>query len=438
MKKLLALLLALCMLSSVMAVFSGCEETGKKKKSSTSRKDDDDDDDNDNEDNTDPEDDTDITDPEDDGDVTEYPVPPEINYGHEVGQYCPSTALNVANGADVETIDPSATGKITILNFWMYNSELCTNQLDNFETLMENYDVQVIAVHAFFDEEYMESYIENYHADSDIVFTYDNGSNGSFYVTMGNVGFYPYSLVLDENGKIVEIHEGAQSYQQLEDSVVKAGAELREGGKTSGITVQDNYFCLQESEYIYSEAVHCCHIPAVYYQDVYLETVNTAMYEELISYISEWGPQNMIYEWGVSGDVMSIVVQRRLVENDHISYNIYNISLSQDKFLTQEEFCEALGTSRSAVIDQLTTILEYYNSTLQVTEYIDQSTVDWMKENNLSQENLDNSIAFIDCFGQINYKTCHYVPAGSGITNVLYAHFYSYSLTEEPHLNCGQ
>ncbi len=448
MKKLLALLLALCMLLSLMVVLTGCEETGKKKKTSASRDDDADEDDEDeednedNEENTDPEDDREITDPDDGGDVTEYPVPPQLQYGNQVGQYCPSATLKVVNSIVGEVVDPSATGKITIVNFWFNQAESCTNQLFNFEALLENYDICIIAIHAAFGEEYMQSYITQYHPNSSIVFASDtlsNGFNGDFYITMGDVGYYPYSLLLDENGMIVKIFEGGQSYQDMESAIVDAGAQLREGGEATGIQVMDNYFCLQESEYLGNQGVRCCHIPAVYYNGVYLENVNTAMYEELTSYISEWGPKNMIYEWSFSGDVLSVIVRRRIVENDHTEYEIYNISLSQDRFLSQDEFYEALGTTRSTAMGWLTNMHENFNYNLVPNEYMDQSVIDWMKESNLSQENLDNSVAFIGFDNTIHFKTYHYVPAGSGISVVLYGNRgVEYQLTEENHQNCAQ
>jgi len=150
--------------------------------------------------------------------------------GNEVGDRCYGYALPVVNGDGVtgETIDPSATGKVTVLNFWGTWCTPCVNELPYFDRIASEYKdtVTVIAAHGM-GTVTAPAYIAQHYPDTAIVFandyipeggTYENG----YYTVLGGRGTYPYTLVMDENGVITAIYHSSVTYEMLKEAVDKA------------------------------------------------------------------------------------------------------------------------------------------------------------------------------------------------------------------------
>ena len=166
--------------------------------------------------------------------VTQPPQPtqPEetIPVGNQVGNKCFSFDLEVVdeNGATGETVDPSATGKVTVLNFWGTWCNPCVSELPGFDEVAATYDVAVIAVHSKEDKKEMPAYIGKHYPESQILFAWDQSGedrfNDEFYVMMGNVGFYPYTLILNAEGIITKTFNGMIDHDTLVAAIVEAGA----------------------------------------------------------------------------------------------------------------------------------------------------------------------------------------------------------------------
>ncbi len=160
----------------------------------------------------------------------EETLPPR---GNQVGDLCYGFDLAVAdeNGVTGQIIDPSATGKVTILNFWGTWCNPCVNELPHMEQIAKDYseDVVVIAVHSQQDKKSMTKFLQEKYPDSPIIFAYDEdvegGYNGEYYMLLEAPLLYPYSLILDANGVITEIHTGAVDYETFQKAVENAGAE---------------------------------------------------------------------------------------------------------------------------------------------------------------------------------------------------------------------
>ena len=145
--------------------------------------------------------------------------------GNQIGDLCYGYDLAVVNGDGVTggTIDPSATGTVTVLNFWGTWCTPCVNELPYFDRVATECGdkVTVIAVHGM-NTPTAPAFIGQYYPDSKIIFANDYAADPAnplkedgYYTTLGGRGTYPYTLVLDANGVITEIFYSSVTYEML-------------------------------------------------------------------------------------------------------------------------------------------------------------------------------------------------------------------------------
>ena len=145
-----------------------------------------------------------------------------VEQGNEIGDRCYSAALNVVDGNGIadDTIDPSATGCVTIINFWGTWCTPCVNELPYFDQIATDYAdrVSVIAVHTNMIVDTAPEYVGKYYPDSRITFASDLENEG-YYTMLGGRGTYPYTVVLDANGIVQNIFVEALHYEDLQQAV---------------------------------------------------------------------------------------------------------------------------------------------------------------------------------------------------------------------------
>ncbi len=165
----------------------------------------------------------------DGSDTSDVSVPDEQNEtsdgavtGNQIGNVCYGMDLNTVdeNGISKETVNPAKTGKITIINFWGTWCTPCVNELPYFDKIATEYkdSVSVIAIHSFMKYETASDYIAEHYPDSDMTFACD-AENAAYYTLLGGRGTYPYTIVLDEEGKIVNIFLESLTYDDLKTAV---------------------------------------------------------------------------------------------------------------------------------------------------------------------------------------------------------------------------
>lgn len=146
--------------------------------------------------------------------------------GSEVGDSCYSYVLTMVDESGIlsETINPTTTGKITIINFWGTWCGPCVKELPYFDQIASNYSnsITVIAVHTATVVDTAPAFIAEHYKDSNIIFAKDDGEDfyGTFYTALGGRDTYPYTVILDEHGVIVKIFVNALEYEDLE-AVIK-------------------------------------------------------------------------------------------------------------------------------------------------------------------------------------------------------------------------
>lgn len=145
--------------------------------------------------------------------------------GNEVGDLCYNYDLEIVdgNGGSGQTIDPTATGKITVINFWGTWCTPCVAELPYFDQIASEYadSVSVFAIHSSISKETAPEYIGKYYPETKMVFSWDGGEGftGEYYTALGGRGTYPYTVILDENGIIVKVFVSSVTYEDLKNVV---------------------------------------------------------------------------------------------------------------------------------------------------------------------------------------------------------------------------
>lgn len=148
--------------------------------------------------------------------------------GSEIGMVLPGMELPLVDkdGIQTQTIDPSATGKLTIINFWGTWCGGCLEELPYFDQIAAEYagSLQVIAIHTDSLGSTAPAYIAQNYPDSKMIFAKDLPGQGleAYYSLCGGVGGYPYTVVIDENGIVIANISSSLSYDQLKQIVLDA------------------------------------------------------------------------------------------------------------------------------------------------------------------------------------------------------------------------
>jgi polyferredoxin len=155
-------------------------------------------------------------------------APVNAERGNQIGDLCYDYDLQIIDAAGIrtETIDPTATGKVTIVNFWGTWCTPCVNELPYFDQIASDYadSVTVIAIHTHSVVDTAPDYIASHYPDSKLIFAKDYpideiGLVGGYYSSLGGRGTFPYTVVLDENGIIRNVFVAALEYEDLQQAV---------------------------------------------------------------------------------------------------------------------------------------------------------------------------------------------------------------------------
>ena len=157
--------------------------------------------------------------------------------GSEIGKLCPSFEAEVfdENGTLETTLDPSKNiGKYTVINMWGTWCGPCKSELPDFDRVATEFEDQVTiyAIHSDSNYNQASAYVQENFINSKIVFMKDYAidpndpySYDMFYKLLGGNGYYPYTIILDENGIIQAKHVGMMTYNELVNILTNLGLE---------------------------------------------------------------------------------------------------------------------------------------------------------------------------------------------------------------------
>ena len=162
---------------------------------------------------------------------SQEPSEPSVPTGTSVGEKLPSFSVQTFDETGLldEMIDPTKTGKVTVINFWGLWCHFCLEELPDFSEIAGEYKdyITMVAIHTtdYFASGAVE-YVANGYAESEIIFAKDVNLNGDYdgdcYEAFGGIGYYPYTVILDENGVITYKTDGAISKATLRNEIEKA------------------------------------------------------------------------------------------------------------------------------------------------------------------------------------------------------------------------
>ena len=125
------------------------------------------------------------------------------------GKELPSLSLNDIYGKKINVADFGKNGKITVISFWATWCSPCKKELNNisymYEDWQDDYDMELVAIS-----------IDDVRNVSKVK-TYVNGQAWEYEVLldtnedlkrMMNFQTVPYTVLIDQNGKIVYTHSG--------------------------------------------------------------------------------------------------------------------------------------------------------------------------------------------------------------------------------------
>ena len=156
--------------------------------------------------------------------VLPNPAIGDAKRGNQIGDLCYGYDLALMDTAGLtgETLDPTQTGKLTVINFWGTWCTPCVNELPYFHQLAENFPdtVTVVAVHTHSVWETAPEFIVGSYPDTNMLFAKDYpmddaGLVGGYYSTLGGRGTFPYTVILDKNGVILATFFSALEYEDL-------------------------------------------------------------------------------------------------------------------------------------------------------------------------------------------------------------------------------
>ena len=171
---------------------------------------------------------SDLPAPPPDNSTTDDPNSDIPKEGNQIGDLCYNYTLALIdeNGVTGQTLDPSTTSKITIINFWGTWCGPCVKELPYFQQIAEEYadSVTVVAIHSAGLSDTAPAYIAENYPDSKLLFAWEKGEtesqmDGEFYLKMGGLSAYPYTLILDEAGVIRNIFFSSVHYEDLKTAV---------------------------------------------------------------------------------------------------------------------------------------------------------------------------------------------------------------------------
>ena len=164
------------------------------------------------------------------------PVAPKPPVGNQIGNSCPSAALQIfdENGFTGESINPTKTGKVTVINFWYTTCTSCVNEMPYFDTIASKHRDSVVVIEIHSDNTSFKdafTFVQDNYLETNMIFAKDvKGADFDQYYTAlgGTYGIYPMTVILDENGVITYTTPGSITEAKLTEEVEKALGIIKE------------------------------------------------------------------------------------------------------------------------------------------------------------------------------------------------------------------
>lgn len=186
----------------------------------------------------------------------------------------------------------------------------------------------------------------------------------------------------------------------------------------------------------------CYHIPQIQIDNISNPSINTKIYNELNNILSQNVYQDpacpeisqMVYDWGYSGHLISIIIETDALSYDWTEYYIYNYSITTDAEAANDDILSYFGLSQQDYEELVKNTLQQYmdNWNAQVDLSHSEGTIPFevLLEKTLSEENIKGSRPFINAEGELCFVAKIYSPAAADY----YYHMLNTTVGKEPHI----
>ena len=151
-------------------------------------------------------------------DIVEVGVPTgDVNYGYRVGDTCPGMDIPLIEGGTFNVAERA--GKITIINFWFSTCPWCIIEMPDINRIATEYAdvVEVIAISPNGDDDSV-AYAQSKWQSYNIQFGTDIGYY-DYYFALGGDGYYPRTIIIDENDVVLYSNTGAVDYALMQSII---------------------------------------------------------------------------------------------------------------------------------------------------------------------------------------------------------------------------
>lgn len=148
-----------------------------------------------------------------------------LTVGNEVGNICINKDIGLVGKDDTFSVAKNR-GKVTIINFWYTTCTPCVQELPHFNSLYEEYSdyVSVIAIHEasgyMNNPEGVKKFIDTQFEGFSIMFGYDD-PNDSYYTKLGGLKAWPVTVIVDQEGIVVNVVHGSMTETELRAQIEK-------------------------------------------------------------------------------------------------------------------------------------------------------------------------------------------------------------------------
>ena len=163
------------------------------------------------------------------------PVGDDTTEGYDIGLNVPEIEIEIfdENGSTGDVFNTKENeGKVIVLNFWGVWCGPCKQELPDFDRIATEYldNVVVVALHTVDYKSDAAGYVDKNFKDSDIIFGYDipyeeDDSIDHWFTMFGGGDSYPMTVIIDENGIILELIYDTIHYDELKSIIDSALAD---------------------------------------------------------------------------------------------------------------------------------------------------------------------------------------------------------------------
>lgn len=196
-----------------------------------------------------------------------------------------------------------------------------------------------------------------------------------------------------------------------------------EAGENPRVSVADAYTGYLVDPY----GTECCfHIPQIHLDGDKAAAVNETIYRELYRLIEDTqnslvtygylSSGNIRYQWGIRGDILSVVVEVCWANYHWLEYYVYSISLETGEQISGDRVLEAFGMDREAYYAAAElAVAESYSSLYSgdIVDEMNREFYDSLVASSCARENLENSVPFVGEDGALRMVVNWFSPAGA-------------------------